>query len=67
VDCYHLEGDGKGGRHFDLWLGKSDYLIRKVQTTYPDFSTEEIHRGIAINQPISPEMLRFTPPMSVEK
>lgn len=68
VDCYHIQGEGKGGRRFDLWLGKADYLIRKVQTTYdPNLSEEEIHRGIAINQPISPEMLRFTPPMSAEK
>jgi len=64
IDCYRIEGEGKGERRFEIWVGKSDSLVRKVRTTYPTFSSEEIHRGIAINQPISPEMLSFSPPMS---
>jgi hypothetical protein len=66
VDCYRIEGEGKGERRFEIWVGKSDYFIRKVRTTYPTFSSEEIHRGLAINQPISPEMLSFTPPIFAE-
>jgi len=66
ADCYRIQGGGKGERQFEIWLGKSDYLIRKIRTTYPGFSSEEIHRGIAINEPTSPDMLSFTPPMSIE-
>lgn len=66
VDCYRVEGKGRGERQFEIWVGKSDCLIRKILTTYPTFSSEEIHRGIAINQPISPEMLGFTPPVSAK-
>ena len=66
TDCYRIQGKGRGERLLELWIGKSDYLIRKVQTTYSDFSSEEIHRGIAINQPVSPLMLSFTPPMSID-
>ena len=63
IDCYRIQGGGKGERQFEIWLGKPDYLIRKIRTTYAGSTSEEIHRGIAINEPISPEMLTFTPPM----
>ena len=66
TDCYRIQGKSRGTRQFELWIGKSDYLIRKVRTTYSDFSSEEIHRGIKINQPVSPLMLNFTPPFSFE-
>ena len=66
TDCYRIQGKGRGERLLAIWIGKSDHLIRKVRTTYSDFSTEEIHRGITINQPVSPLMLSFTPPMSIE-
>lgn len=66
IHCYRIQGEGKGGRRFEIWVGKSDYLIRKVRTTYSTFSSEEIHRGIAIDQPLSPDMLSFTPPMPIE-
>lgn len=66
IDCYRIQGGGRGGREFELWIGKSDHLIRKIQTTYSGSSTEEIHRGIMINQPISPEQLTFMPPLSPE-
>jgi hypothetical protein len=64
--CYRIQGKGRGERLLEIWIGKSDYLIRKVQTTYSTFSSEEIHRGITINQPVSPLMLSFTPPMSID-
>jgi hypothetical protein len=65
VDCYRVQGAGHGERRFELWIGKSDYLIRKIKTTYSDFSNEEVHEGIEINQPIPPEMLAFSPPPPV--
>jgi hypothetical protein len=66
IDCFRIQGEGRGERRFEIWIGKSDYLIRRVRTTYPNFCSDEIHRGIAINQPISPDMLSFAPPVSVE-
>lgn len=66
IDCFRIQGDGRANRRFEIWIGKADYLIRKIRTSYPDFDNEEIHRGIAINQPISPDMLSFVPPMPVE-
>jgi outer membrane lipoprotein-sorting protein len=65
VDCYRVQGVGRGERRFELWLGKSDYLIRKIKTTYPNFYTEEIHQGIAIDRPMSREMLTFSPPPAI--
>jgi outer membrane lipoprotein-sorting protein len=62
TNCYRIQGRGTGNRQFEIWLGKSDYLIRKIRTTYPDWQAEEIHRNIAIDQQISPDMLTFTPP-----
>jgi hypothetical protein len=66
TDCYRIRGRGRGERLFEIWIGKSDYLIRKVRTVYLDFASEEIHRGITINQPVAPLMLSFTPPFSIE-
>jgi hypothetical protein len=64
VDCYRVQGSGRGERRFDLWIGKSDYLIRKIRTTYLDFYNDELHQGIEIDQPMSPEMLTFSPPLA---
>lgn len=66
TDCYRIQGKGRGERLLEIWVGKSDHLIRKVRTTYSDSSREEVHHGIAINQPVSPLMLSFTPPMSID-
>jgi hypothetical protein len=62
ADCYRVQGMGQGERRFELWIGKSDYLIRKIKTTYSDFYNEELHQGIEINRPIPAEMVTFSPP-----
>jgi len=61
TDCYHVQGEGKAKRRFELWFGKTDYLIRKVRTTYPDLCDEEVHQNIKINEQISSDMFVFTP------
>ena len=61
TDCYHVQGEGKAKRRFELWIGKADYLIRKVRTTYPDLCDEEVHQNIKINEQISSDMFVFTP------
>ena len=61
TDCYHVQGEGKAKRRFELWIGKADYLIRKVRTTHPDFCDEEVHQNIRINEQISSDMFVFTP------
>jgi hypothetical protein len=61
TDCYHLQGVGRGDRQFEVWIGKTDYLVRKVRTNYPEFFDEEIHDEITINQKISSETFNFTP------
>ena len=66
VNCYRIQGAGRGERRYELWIGKSDYLVRKIITTYSNFSSEEIHRGIEVNQPVCAGMLTFIAPMSAD-
>jgi len=66
VNCFRIQGGGRGKRQFEIWIGKSDLLIRKIRTTYPTFTNEEIHRDIIVNQTIPLEMLTFTPPKSID-
>ena len=62
IDCYHVQGEGKAKRRFELWIGKADYLIRKVRTTHdPDFCEEEVQQNIRLNEQISSNMFVFTP------
>jgi outer membrane lipoprotein-sorting protein len=61
TDCFRVRGKGRAGRTFEIWLSKSDYFVRKIKTTYPDLSHEEIHRGIEINQQISRNVFNLSP------
>lgn len=60
VDCHRIKGLWQSGT-YEVWLGKTDHLVRKVVATHTDHQVEEIHREIAINQPIPPEVFRFAP------
>ena len=60
TDCYRVRGDWQGDT-YEVWIGKSDHLVRKIFATYADHQLEEIHREIAINEPIALGTFRFAP------
>lgn len=60
VDCYHLRGEWQGDS-YQLWIGKADHLVRKIVADYSGYVMEELHLGIALNQPIDPAVFRFAP------
>ena len=55
-ECYVLAGYHPTGEMWQLWIGKKDYLLRKLRTkrTNGEFE-EEIHRDIRLNAVISEE------------
>jgi hypothetical protein len=64
--CYHIKGTHPSGDpSYDLWIGKQDYLLRKLKTESKSagYSTteEEIHRNIKTNLPISEHTFDFKP------
>lgn len=67
VLCYHVNGKHPSGKIFELWIGKEDFLVRKVKTksNFPTFYAiqEEIHRNIQINQPVANDVFDFKPPI----
>jgi outer membrane lipoprotein-sorting protein len=65
VECYHIKGIWQAD-NYEVWLGKADYLIRKIHAAYSDHELEEIHRQIAIDQPIPKEVFRFAPEIEAE-
>ena len=59
-DCYVIRGYWNR-QPVDLWIGTSDYLIRKVRSRNGDETyKEEIHRNIQLNAKLPPEV--FTNP-----
>lgn len=58
-ECYMLEGYRPSGEAWRLWVGKIDYLLRKVRTgpRGGEFQ-EEIHRDVLINAPVGEEIFR---------
>ncbi len=60
VDCYRIRGEFHGDP-YEVWLGKSDHLVRKIVATYAGNQMEEIHRNVAINTPIELEVFKFAP------
>jgi len=60
IDCHHVRGDWNGDT-YDVWIGKADHLVRKIQAKYTDHQLEEIHREIAVDQPITLKEFRFAP------
>lgn len=71
VLCYHLKGKHPNGTLFELWIGKSDLLVRKLrkEINLVGYSTteEEIHRNIRVNGPIAKEVFDFKPPIGLSK
>lgn len=60
VACHRITGKFEGDP-YELWIGKADHLVRKIVARYRDHELEEIHREIALNQPIPPDVFDFAP------
>ena len=60
TDCYRIAGEWQGAPH-ELWIRKSDHLIRKLVAKYRDHEMEEIHRDVVPNAAIPLEVFRFAP------
>jgi outer membrane lipoprotein-sorting protein len=60
VACHHLRGQWKGDA-YQVWLGQTDHLVRKIVAGYADHEMEEIHRAIVLDQVIPPEVFQFAP------
>lgn len=58
--CVRIAGKFLGDS-YELWVGKDDHLVRKIVARYRDHVLEEIHREIAVNQPLPPEVFNFAP------
>jgi hypothetical protein len=59
VPCYRIRGQ-RGGDTFEIWVGQTDYLIRKIiETPPPGFLDdkllwiEEVHRDIEVDRAIA--------------
>ncbi|MDQ6912089.1 MAG: DUF2092 domain-containing protein [Verrucomicrobiota bacterium] len=60
VECFHLRGKWFKDP-YELWLGKNDYVVRKIAAIYRGYGMEELHRNIAINPTIPIETFQFEP------
>ena len=60
VDCMRISGEFHGDP-YELWVAKSDHLVRKLVATYRGNQMEELHREIAVNPTLGPEVFKFEP------
>jgi outer membrane lipoprotein-sorting protein len=60
VECYHIKGQWEGDA-YEVWIGKEDFLVRRVLANHGDHRMEEIHREVVLNGEIAPEVFRFAP------
>jgi outer membrane lipoprotein-sorting protein len=67
--CYHLRGFDRSKELHDLWISKKNYLLRKSrgESKHEDetWISEEIHRNIKIDQPISGNIFDYKPPIAL--
>ena len=67
TDCYHLmlkNGAALPGESYDLWIGKSDLLIRKFSYRVGPGWHEEIHRNIQLDVQLPDDTFRVAIPES---
>lgn len=66
--CYRIKGFDPRQNVNEVWIGKRDFLVRKLtsHSTFEDFTSvqEEIHRNIKTNQ-IAPQVFAFKPPIAL--
>ena len=60
VACYHLRGTWQGDP-YEIWLGRDDFLVRKIVANYQGYEMEEVHRAIATDENIPKEIFQFAP------
>lgn len=61
VQCWRIEGT-RGSFAYELWIGREDFLIRKIVSRQPSRgATEEVHRNIRINGLIADEIFEPKP------
>ena len=60
ADCYRITGDWLGDP-YEVWIGKSDHLVRKIVANYKGYVMEEVHREIRHDQPMDMSVFRFAP------
>jgi len=69
VLCYHIKGAHPNGEIYELWIGKSDLLLRKVRQVTKDSNNirteEEIRRNIHVNEPIANALFDYKPPIEL--
>lgn len=58
--CYHLRGQWEGDT-YEVWLGVTDHLVRRIVAKYADHELEEIHRDIVVDQEIPKATFQFAP------
>lgn len=67
--CYRITGKHPFGITYELWIGKRDFLLRKVreESKNKDYDKveEEIHRDIRLNEPIAVDVFNFKPPIAL--
>jgi hypothetical protein len=62
-ECYVLEGYHPSGEAWQLWVGKTGFLLRKLRTRRANGEfEEEIHRDIRVDAPIADETYHPNPP-----
>lgn len=68
VRCYRLKAS-EMGEPLELWVGKNDFLLRKLRRESKDDDrlsiTEEIRRKIQVNQSIPEVVFNYEPPISL--
>jgi hypothetical protein len=47
IDCYVLTGESQSGETKTFWIGKQDFLIRKVQTVIGANAMQAAWNGVA--------------------
>lgn len=62
-DCYIVRGRHPHNFPIDMWIAKSDFLLRKTMEGKADGTSEvEIRRDVKLNAKIPPETFNYTPP-----
>ncbi len=64
VECLHVRGNWLGDS-YEVWLGKDDYIVRKIAAIYSGYGMEESHHDIALDQPIPLRTFQFEPERDV--
>jgi outer membrane lipoprotein-sorting protein len=66
VSCYHIKAN-EGDEPWELWIGKSDFLLRKVRREMKVddllWTFEEIRRKIQVDQSIAEVVFNYKPPI----